>query len=683
QRISVRRHARLVDYLMHDGCNARAWLFIWAGGDLTLKRNEVQFLTGYNNVLPAEKRTLTRDDLRRLNIRPSLYEIFEPMGADEIRLFKAHSEIHFYTWDDFECCLPRGSTRATLRDEWVVEPPPKTPADEYDGEPDQDNDKQTQAQGNKKKKPPPKPDPDQPQPKRKLKLKPGDVLIFEEVISPTTGEASDADRKHRHAVRLIKVTPGVDPLRNQPVVEIEWAEDDALPFPLCLSAVSAPPECTPLDNISVARGNVILVDHGRTIEAEDLGVVPTRETQVECGDTSCTSEVTIIPGRFNPRLKDGPLTFSQPLPAEATVVQPATDDLPDEDELVLPVEISAQRLLRQDPRLALPQIDLRSRPPGDWPEVKWSSRNDLLSSGEEDDHFVAEMDNFGRAHLRFGDGEVGRAPLAGERFTATYRVGNGTAGNVGAEAISHILLKNTLSGVDLRPRNPMPAVGGTEPEPMAEVKLFAPYAFRSDLQRAVTAEDYATIAQRHPKVQRAAATLRWTGGWYEARVAVDPKSKVEADEKLLQQVAQSLRRFRRIGHELKVVKAVYVPLEIEMTVCVKPGYLRGHIKAALLDRFSNRLLIDGALGFFHPDSLTFGDGVLISKLVATAQSVTGVENVVVTKLQRYRELPGTELEDGILKITPLEIARLDNDPDFPENGTIKFNFPENGRSSSI
>ena len=26
RRVSVRRHARLVDYAMHDGCNARAWV---------------------------------------------------------------------------------------------------------------------------------------------------------------------------------------------------------------------------------------------------------------------------------------------------------------------------------------------------------------------------------------------------------------------------------------------------------------------------------------------------------------------------------------------------------------------------------------------------------------------------------------------------------------------------------
>ena len=28
RRVSSRRHARLVDYLMHDGCNARAWVHV-------------------------------------------------------------------------------------------------------------------------------------------------------------------------------------------------------------------------------------------------------------------------------------------------------------------------------------------------------------------------------------------------------------------------------------------------------------------------------------------------------------------------------------------------------------------------------------------------------------------------------------------------------------------------------
>ncbi len=33
RRVSIRRHARLVDYLMHDGCNARAWVQIQVAAD--------------------------------------------------------------------------------------------------------------------------------------------------------------------------------------------------------------------------------------------------------------------------------------------------------------------------------------------------------------------------------------------------------------------------------------------------------------------------------------------------------------------------------------------------------------------------------------------------------------------------------------------------------------------------
>ena len=41
RRISVRRHARLVDYRMHDGCNARAWVCLWTSSDLPLRKRKV------------------------------------------------------------------------------------------------------------------------------------------------------------------------------------------------------------------------------------------------------------------------------------------------------------------------------------------------------------------------------------------------------------------------------------------------------------------------------------------------------------------------------------------------------------------------------------------------------------------------------------------------------------------
>jgi hypothetical protein len=129
-----------------------------------------------------------------------------------------------------------------------------------------------------------------------------------------------------------------------------------------------------------------------------------------------------------------------------------------------------------------------------------------------------------------------------------------------------------------------------------------------------------------------------------------------------------------MGYDLAVQPATYVPLQIGMTICVLPHYLRGHVEAALLEVFSNRVLLDGRLGFFHPDNLTFGEGIYLSKLIAAAQSVTGVENVKVTMFQRFDELPNQELEKGILPLGPLEIAQLDNDPSFPEHGNLRLDM---------
>jgi predicted phage baseplate assembly protein len=218
----------------------------------------------------------------------------------------------------------------------------------------------------------------------------------------------------------------------------------------------------------------------------------------------------------------------------------------------------------------------------------------------------------------------------------------------------------------------MPARGGTAAEPVAEAKLFAPHRFRKELQRAIIADDYAAIVEREFKdtIQRAVARLRWTGSWYEVLVAVDPLGRDEADPELLDAITKRLHRYRRMGHDLVVKSARRVPLDIEMLVCVLPNYLRGHVKAALLDLFSNRTLPDGRKGFFHPDNLTFGEGIFLSRLVALAQAIEGVESVRIVRFQRLNELDNQELETGVLPLGPFEIARLDNDPSIPENGKL-------------
>jgi hypothetical protein len=72
---------------------------------------------------------------------------------------------------------------------------------------------------------------------------------------------------------------------------------------------------------------------------------------------------------------------------------------------------SATAMLMQDPRQALAHVRITSEPPYDW-----ENRYDLIASGPDDKHFVVEIDNFGKAHLRFGNGELGFQPRRVRHF---------------------------------------------------------------------------------------------------------------------------------------------------------------------------------------------------------------------------------------------------------------------------
>ncbi|TXS48027.1 putative baseplate assembly protein [Streptomyces sp. uw30] len=813
RRVSVRRHVRLIDYAMHDGCTARAFVAVESAGDHTLAPGTYRFASVDVRTLDPHDRpepgtVVDEADLGDLDERGSV-EVFEPVVTeDPLELRVAHNEIRLWTWGGEVCTLAKGATSATLRDEWED---PETCRD------------------------------------RRLDLKPGDLLVLEEVKGPRTGTPGDADPSHRQAVRLTSVTPALDRIEDQPVLEVTWAAEDALRFPLCLTTRGGR-DCLPVEDVTLARGNVVLVDHGRTLHGlpetftvpqvpaevapcdppafgcydRDEGNAPARlinslTDKAESGDALAPDDIRelfevvgesatnraglgleragqrherVVPGtsyaqaaalrtllaqsvypgiqpRFRPVLGRTPVTQAVPFPEPATVAagQAArigaipgrarqrlvelwrsardrdglaegeiaelaviyglrilerielrrhpvralrellfrSDQLLDAklrrievltararagtvldghiaweiahswgpsyaaglhpDELVL--RGSATAALGQDPRRALPAVRLHT---GE--DEIWEPRRDLLDSGPRDRHFVGELQDDGRLSLRFGDGRHGAAPTPGSRLAAHYRLGGGTAGNVGAEAINHLVVQSDCETPPAAVvRNPLPAVGGTEPEPVEQVRQLAPLDLRRTRLRAVTAEDYAALAGALPGVQRAAAELRWTGSVQEAHIAVDAYGTGAPSAELLASVAQALEPYRRIGHDLVVDAARLVPLDIALTVCAKPGHQHGQILAELY-----RVVGSGVRGFFHPDALTFGEPVRLSRLVAVAAAVPGVESVQVTRLRRLFEPDRGEREDGVLRLGPLEIATCDNDPDRPENGRLAISL---------
>ncbi len=682
QRISIRRHARLVNYPMHEGCNSRTWVCLTASEDIagpTLNASEVSFLAAYDGPIAPEGTFLTMSHLS--GMRNNQYLIFQPVYDSPLAIYAAHSQISFYTWGDQLCCLPAGSTRATLIDQAATSSSEDKP--------------------------------------RLLHLKVGDVLLFEEVIGPATGSPADADPTHRHLVKLTSIELSVDPLYGVKVVEIEWGIEDALPFALCISVLGPAPNCGLLQEVSVARGNVLLVDHGSSVLNEILGTVEIASTRQVCEGIESGSEIEVYGGKFEPTLRQGMLTFralpSQDSPASASLAQDPRQALPqvaltsvpglpdgsgplfDFDELRNPVQFAARLASAEDSTAQYIRRELSAATlkrlatfDPDKPAAKtlaairqemqryvrsWTPQRDLLNSSPDDFNFVVEIDDDGVPHLRFGDGVCGRAPEAGETFSANYRIGNGVTGNVGAETILQTVLSGTvINGMELTPRNPLPAQGGTDPEPIDQVKMFAPGASQKRLERAITADDYVELAERNPRVQRAAAELQWTGSGYEVHVAVDPLGTDHVSVDLLEEIHKSLYVYRRVGYEVVVVPPQYVPLDISIEVTLHPYYCRAHVQPLLIDIFSARKLSGSAKGFFHPDNLKFGDAVYVSALVAAAQAVTGVQEVRVTRLQRLFSGSNHELQSGLLPIGPLEVAQMDNDPARPENGRLALDL---------
>src|SRR6266849_5736933 len=326
QRISVRRHARLLDYFMHDGCNARAFVFFQAD-------------VGVGQPVPRGTTLLTQTNAPRGRIADDQEQTAITQGSQAFQTLldiTAHIElnqINFYTWSDEQCCLQQGATKATLEDNG--------------------------AGG---------------------LLQVGDLLLFEEILGSATGFAADAIPTHRHVVRLTSVLAGrQDPLNHTNILEIAWDPADALPFPLCISAVIG---TAAVPNLSVARGNIALADHGFSEPVETL------------------PDVGAISGPYRPELHNPGLTFRVLYDDHQARQQPAAV------------------ILIQDARQALPAITLGEN------GSTWTPRRDLLSSSNNALDFVVEMRNDDTATLRFGDGILGSNPSSG--LKATYRTGNGT-----------------------------------------------------------------------------------------------------------------------------------------------------------------------------------------------------------------------------------------------------------------
>ena len=278
--------------------------------------------------------------------------------------------------------------------------------------------------------------------------------------------------------------------------------------------------------------------------------------------------------------------------------------------------------------------------------------------------------------LRFGFEGFGQPPNDGEVYDVTYRIGVGAAGNVAAEAIHTVdaSAATYLAAV----RNPFIVTNGADQESALHIRRIAPQQFRAVQYRAVQPADYVAAAETLPWVLSAGTAFRWTGSWLTIFTSADPRGNAPVTQPNQIALVELLNRRKLAGYESYAPPPTLVALDLIITVCAATGWLESDVEAGVLARLANAKLPNGTTGFFYADSFTFGTPLYRSALDAAIQSVPGVNGVLAID---YRRRGSSDIFQPLPEVLPLgssEILRIENDPSYPERGTLRV-IAEGGR----
>ena len=584
KRVSLARHARLMDYHIHQGNQASTWL--------AAKLQCPMALPGPND---AELTAWAGNE----NVDGASAVVF--MSHTEPHMHFYFNQLGLYTWSDAIPSLAAGSTSADLQPLYE------------DGSPISNEGSANAV--------------------RKMICSGGfQHLLIQEWLNPATGRVAGRDPGKRQLLKLLPNDQGAevlqDPITEEWFVRVRWERTDALKANYCFVI-----DCQgrKINNVSMFHGNLVPVFHGRP--ASSIFKDPTEPLLAE---NEYHFEGTESWGTIC-RLPSGPLAYKE---------TPIGGEIPPRSTLNVEV-VSGET---SDP----------------WEEVISLVHSD--GSAESGDHFIVETDEDCQSLLRFGNGKNGRNLPEGAEVHCHYQIGYGPDGNIGADTLKYFDSLDFPEIIECW--NPFDVTSGRAPEPVAEIIRRVPEAYRYRQLRAITLQDYVNRAEELPEVARAAARYAWTGSWRTVQVAIDPLGTHEFGAELRWKVARHLEAVRLTGEDLEIRGPKFVPLCIDVVVCIHPDYWAEDVRFLLEQEFSEGYTPDSRRAFFHPDLWTFGQRLYTSEIVGRIQLIEGVDHVVSVSLKRWgKAAPG---RSNSIDVRANEIIRVRNDPDHMEDGFMNF-----------
>jgi len=258
-------------------------------------------------------------------------------------------------------------------------------------------------------------------------------------------------------------------------------------------------------------------------------------------------------------------------------------------------------------------------------DIKWQEVPSFYGQPVDARIFVTREDENQQSYVQFGDGVNGaRLPSGVNNVVARYRYGSG---NEAPDAGSlNVIVKPypNLKAI----RNPASVGGGADPEPPEQIRRYAPQSVLT-FGRAVSGDDYETIAAQTPGVSRAKVYWTWDAAQQRSLVKIyvgDDNSAVNAAKIALAGTADPNR-------PVAVQLAQPLPVQLTLTAQIESTRIPETVMATVKDA-----LLHPDTGLFGTNVVQIGQAIYQSQIYATCMQLPGV--LAVHSLQFFLN-PGT------------------------------------------
>jgi hypothetical protein len=257
--------------------------------------------------------------------------------------------------------------------------------------------------------------------------------------------------------------------------------------------------------------------------------------------------------------------------------------------------------------------------------VQWQEVPSFYGQPPDAHIFVTREDENNQTHVQFGDGINGARLSSGtNNVIATYRYGSG-ADSPDAGSLTTILqpqpgLKSIV--------NPVAVGGGADPDPPDQIRKYAPQSVLN-FGRAVSGDDYETIAAQAPGVARAKSYWSWDPQQQRTVVTV----YVGDDQNAVAAAQFALSNADDPNRPVVVNLATAVPVSLSFTLLVDPKYVTADVQTAV-----TAALIDPDNGLLGANVIGIGQIIFESQIYEACLSVPGAVAVHALSFSTFTDL---------------------------------------------